>query len=131
MKKMTIRIERIAIKNYKGIDQLELDFPPPRMLGDPDIHVMGSKNGLGKTAIMECCSLLLLVAMFAKDRFSLQSRYSMLDVPDLLIRSGEQYAEISGDIVFGDESGTMKTRINRRGITNMSDRPLREKNTKK
>ena len=70
MKKMTIRIERIAIKNYKGIDQLELDFPPPRMRDDPDILVMGSKNGLGKTAIMECCSLLLLAATFEEDFFS-------------------------------------------------------------
>ena len=127
MKKMTIRIERIAITNYKGIDELELTFPPPRMRDDPDILVMGSKNGLGKTAIIECCSLLLMVAMFAKDRFSLQNRYSMLDVPDLLIRSGAQSAEISGDIVFGDELGTVKTRITRRGIINMPDRPLREK----
>lgn len=127
MKKMTIRIERIDIQNYKGIDELELAFPPPRMRDDPDILVMGSKNGLGKTAIIECCSLLLMVAKFAKDRFSLLSRYSMLDVPDLLIRSGEQYAEISGDIVFGEESGPVKIRINRRGIINMSDKPLREK----
>lgn len=127
MKKMTIRIERIAIKNYKGIDELELAFPPPRMRDDPDILVMGSENGLGKTAIIECCSLLLMVAMFAKDIISLQNRYAMLDVPDLLIRSGEQDAEISGDIVFGDESGTVKTRINRRGIINMPDRPLRKK----
>ena len=29
MKKMSIQIRRIAIQNYKGIDELELHFPPP------------------------------------------------------------------------------------------------------
>ena len=127
MKQMTIRIERITIKNYKGIDALELSFPPPRMRDDPDILVMGSKNGLGKTAIMECCSLLLLAAMLNKGHFPLQSRYSILDLPSLLIRAGAQSAEISGDIVFGDKSGTVKTRIEHRGIINMSDGPLYKK----
>lgn len=125
MKKMTIRIERIAIQNYKGIDELELAFPPPRMRDDPDILVMGSKNGLGKTAIMECCSLLLLSATFEEDFFLLKNHY-FLDVPDLLIRAGAKCAEVSGDVVFGDESGTVKIRIDHRGIVNMSDGSLRK-----
>ncbi len=127
MKKMTIRIERIAIKNYKGIDELELDFPLPKMRDDPDILVMGSKNGLGKTAIMECCSLLLLSATFEEDVFLLREHYPILDVPDLLIRAGSECAEISGDVVFGEESGTVKSRIDRDGVANMSDSSLRKK----
>ena len=127
MKQMTIRIERIAIKNYKGIDQLELAFPPPRMTDDPDILVMGSKNGLGKTAIMECCSLLLLAATFEEDNFSLDDYYSIVDVPDLLIRAGSKCAEISGDIVFGEDSGTVKIRIGRDGTVNRSIEKLEKK----
>ena len=126
MKKMTIRIERIAIQNYKGIDALELAFPPPRMPDDPDILVMGSKNGLGKTAIMECCSLLLLSATFEEDIFLLKNN-DFLNVPDLLIRSGSECAEISGDVVFGEISGTVKIQIDRRGIVNMSDGSLQKK----
>ena len=126
-----IRIERIKIKNYKGIDALELAFPLPRMLGDPDIHVMGSKNGLGKTAIMECCSLLLLAATFEEDVFRLREHYPILDVPDLLIRAGSECAEILGDVVFGEESGTVKIRIDRNGVANMSDSSLRKKMLKK
>ena len=125
MKKMTIRIERIAIKNYKGIDQLELDFPPPRMRDDPDILVMGSKNGLGKTAIMECCSLLLLAATFEEDIFLLKNHY-FLNVPDLLIRAGSECAEISGDVVFGEISGTVKIQIDRLGTVNMFNGSLRK-----
>ena len=120
-----IRIERIKIKNYKGIDALELAFPLPRMLGDPDIHVMGSKNGLGKTAIMECCSLLLLAATFEEDMFLLKNHYS-LNVPDLLIRSGSECAEISGEVVFGKISGTVKIQIDRLGTINMFNGSLRK-----
>ena len=126
MKKMTIRIERIAIQNYKGIDALELAFPPPRMPDDPDILVMGSKNGLGKTAIMECCSLLLLSATFEEDIFLVKNN-DFLNVPDLLIRAGSECTEISGDVVFGEISGTVKIRIDRRGIVNMSDGSLQKK----
>lgn len=35
-----IKIRRITIRNYKGIDELEMDFPTPRMPDDPDILVM-------------------------------------------------------------------------------------------
>ena len=125
MKKMTIRIERISIQNYKGIDELELAFPPPRMRDDPDILVMGSKNGLGKTAIMECCSLLLLSATFEEDIFLIKNNNS-LNVPDLLIRSGSECAEISGDVVFGEISGTVKIQIDRLGTVNMFNDSLQK-----
>ena len=120
-----IRIERIKIKNYKGIDELNLAFPLPKMRDGPDILVMGSKNGLGKTAIMECCSLLLLAATFEEDMFLLKNHYS-LNVPDLLIRSGFECAEISGDIVFGEISGTVKIQIDRLGTVNMFNGALRK-----
>lgn len=124
-----IRIERIKIKNYKGIDDLKLAFPLPRMRDDPDIHVMGSKNGLGKTAIMECCSLLLLAATFEEDMFLLKNHYS-LNVPDLLIRSGSEYAEISGEVVFGEISGTVEIQIDRHGTINMFNGSLRKNRLK-
>lgn len=53
------KIRRISIRNYKGIENLELELPGPRMREDPDVMVIGSQNGLGKTSILECCSLLL------------------------------------------------------------------------
>jgi len=51
------RIDRISIRNYKGIDSLDLEFPRPKFPNDPDIFVIGSRNGLGKTSVLECCAL--------------------------------------------------------------------------
>ena len=127
MKKLSIQIRRIAIQNYKGIDELELPFPPPKMPGDPDILVMGSENGIGKTAVIECCSLLLLAATLEEENFSLTDYYSSVDVPDLLIRSDAQCAEIAGDIAFGEALGKVQIRIDRRGDGTISGKSLRKK----
>lgn len=54
------RLRHIEITNYKALDHLVLDIPAPTMPGDPDIFVVGSKNGLGKTSLLECCALIHL-----------------------------------------------------------------------
>ena len=121
-----IKIRRITIRNYKGIDELEMDFPTPRMPDDSDILVMGSRNGLGKTSIIECCSLLLLSLSLREERFKLRDRYSIVDVPDLLIKAGSHFAEIGGDIVLGEESIAAQIRIDRHGVVKISGESLRE-----
>ena len=63
-KRITIR--NIEIRNYKGIDYLNMNFPSPRLANDPDIFVIGSRNGLGKTSILECCALLSLDRLFSR-----------------------------------------------------------------
>lgn len=127
MKKKSIKIRRIAIQNYKGIDELELQFSPPKMRDGPDIFVMGSENGLGKTATIECCSLLLLAATRGEKNFDLQGSFYSVDVPELIIKAGSQHTEISGDIEFGKESGTVKIRIDRRGTVKISGDTLLKK----
>lgn len=122
-----VKIRRISIRNYKGIDALEMDFPTPRMPDDPDILVMGSRNGLGKTSVIECCSLLLLALTLGEERFKLRDRYSLVDVPDLLIKAGSHFAEISGDIVLGTESIVVQIRIDRHGVVKITGESLREK----
>jgi len=119
-----IKIRRLKIKNYKGFDEFEMDFPIPKLPGDPDIMVMGSKNGLGKTSIMECCCLLLLALSIRESHFKLRDAYSILDVPDLLIRAGAQAFEISGDIVIGEESLTIQIRIDRKGVVKITGENL-------
>ena len=109
-----IKIRNISVRNYKGIDQLELDFPIPRMTDDPDILVMGSRNGLGKTSIIECCSLLLLVLALKEDQIKLHSR--IFDIPDLLIRAGTHSAEINGEIIIGNKSRSIQVQIDRNGL---------------
>ncbi|MDA3787024.1 MAG: AAA family ATPase [Desulfobacula sp.] len=115
-----IKLRHLEIQNYKGIDDLVMDFPIPRLPGDPDILVMGSKNGLGKTSIMECCSLLLLALSIREDRFKLRDKSSMIDVPDLIIRAGAQAVKISGDIVIGEDAITLQIRIDRNGVVKIT-----------
>ncbi|MDD1437537.1 hypothetical protein MEN24_14405, partial [Dolichospermum sp. ST_sed10] len=43
----SIKIRNLKITNFKGLDDIELDFPAPQLKGDPDIIVMGSRNGGG------------------------------------------------------------------------------------
>lgn len=127
IKDMPIKIRRIVIRNYKGIDELELNFPTPKMPDDPDILVMGSKNGLGKTSIIECCSLLLLVLSLRNERLKLRDRFSTIDVPDLLIKAGSHFAEITGDLVMNDVQLTASIRLDRNGILKVSGESLPER----
>lgn len=121
-----IKIRRLKVKNYKGFDSFEMDFPLPKLPGDPDIMVMGSKNGLGKTSVMECCSLLLLALSIRESDFRLRDTSVLIDVPDLLIRAGFQAATISGDIVIGEEPLTIQIRIDRNGGVNITGENLHD-----
>ena len=42
----TAKVRRLSIKNYKGIENLELELPGPRMRDDPDAFLDGA--GLGR-----------------------------------------------------------------------------------
>ena len=121
-----IKIRRISIKNYKGIDSLDLEIPSPRMLGDPDILVMGSRNGLGKTSVIECCAFLLLAHTLPEKRIRINDRYLEIDVPDLLISAGSDFAEIEGEVVLGTNAATLQMRVSRDGRVSISGESLSE-----
>jgi len=95
----SIRISHIEIKNYKGIDELKLDFPPKQMIDDPDITVLGSCNGIGKTSFLECCALLLL-ALFYSDN---DLNNGLFDTSLDIIRAGSRKTTING-IISIDQS---------------------------
>jgi predicted ATP-dependent endonuclease of OLD family len=120
-----IKLRRIKILNYKGLDNFEMEFPIPKLAGEPDILVMGSKNGLGKTSIMECCSLLLL-ALSKGSCFKLRDRFSTVDVPELLISAGTQEAEISGDIVVDGLTRFLHIIIDRNEVVKITDDNIRD-----
>jgi predicted ATP-dependent endonuclease of OLD family len=116
-----IKLRRIKIHNYKGLDDFEMEFPIPKLAEEPDILIMGSKNGLGKTSIMECCSLLLLALSIKKKQFKLRDRFSTIDVPELLISAGAQEAQIAGDIVIGGYAIFLHIIIDRDGVVKITD----------
>lgn len=70
-----LRVRHIEIKGFKGIEELSLDFPEPRFAGDPDILVMGSENGIGKTSVLEAISLGLLAGRYPRQMNELVSEY--------------------------------------------------------
>lgn len=129
MGEVPIKIRRISIKNYKGIDNLDLEIPSPLMLDDPDILVMGSKNGLGKTSVIECCALLLLAHTLPEKRIRINDRYSEVNVPDLLIKAGSDFAEIEGEVVLGTSAATatLQVRVYRHGEVRISGESLAKK----
>ncbi len=112
----SIRLECLHIENYKKIDNLDVIFIPPRMPDDPDVTVLGSKNGGGKTSVLECASILLLSAAF--EQFSLNSainRDSRFDLNELLIRSGKKTASIQGRFSKGKANCDVELSLSRQG----------------
>ena len=112
----SIKIRNLKIRNFKGLDDIELDFPVPQLKGDPDIIVIGSRNGLGKTSVLESCALLFLAASQDKislDRF-IPSGIS-INIPDLLIRGGEEEANISGEFFVYHQKFNVNLQISRTG----------------
>lgn len=117
------RLRRIEIRNYKAIDALDLDFPPPLMTGDPDITVVGSSNGVGKTSLLECCALAHLAV---NDPITLDNMLSSEDFRDewfQLIRAGQPHAVIKG--YFGTTASTV-LELHRSGRHQL-DPPLKER----
>lgn len=108
-----IRLNRLSIKNYKRIDSLEIEFPKPVMKNDADILVFGSKNGGGKTSILECCSLLMLAATTGVHFYNFQDSESLFDIVNLLIKAGEQESIISGDFEYGLKKCTVVLTISK------------------
>ena len=106
------RIHRLSIRNYKGIDTLTIDFPTRVMEGDPDIAAIGSKNGVGKTSILECCALAMTAANGQLEKHS----YEQLCVD--MIRSGEKYAEITADITLRGKRGEVRVAIEKNNDIN-------------
>ena len=122
-----VKIRRIFIRNYKAIDELEMDFPAPRLSDDPDVIVMGSANGVGKTSVIECCALLQMATMLRERRFCLSNQNSVIDLPDLLIRAGAESVEIVGDIDMGKGLATVQMRLDRDGRVTLSGKNILER----
>jgi AAA15 family ATPase/GTPase len=114
-----IRIKSLTIEGYKGIENLHLDFPKPRMADDPDIFVLGSKNGVGKTSVLECCSLLMLAFILESGkstfRYDKQSILEQTNLLDIIINSKSERISVNGLISLGDKSVRTRITIKRDG----------------
>ncbi|WP_193771349.1 AAA family ATPase [Candidatus Magnetaquicoccus inordinatus] len=113
--KFSFRLKQLEINNFKGIDQIVLDFLPPRMRDDPDIYVMGSRNGIGKTSILEACSLLFLAAL-SGTRFAHGSEQdAFVRFSEMFVRSGSESADISGIFYINAEDVKFTIQLDKSG----------------
>ncbi len=109
-KQIPIAIRKLKVKNFKAFDDFEIEFPKPRMKNDPDVFLMGSKNGVGKTSVLEACALLLYFMCNKDGKFiSYEFNERLYNFSDLLIRSGENKSVING--VFSIGNNEHETRL--------------------
>ncbi len=103
-----VRLVRLEITNFKAIDRLEIDLPTPLTSMDPDVLVLGSRNGLGKTSVLEACAMLFVSSRAAlDDRGNISSSNFGVQLAvnpfDLLIRGGGDQARLSADFAVGGQ----------------------------
>ncbi len=124
--KQHIRLQHLSIQNFKAFDKLEVDFPSPCMASDPDVFVMGSKNGQGKTTLLEAGIMLFLAGLTVHNEFSLR-RYPdiSLDVGNLIVRAGAEHAQIEGTFILEGKTIELSLVLNRNDeISIKGDRSL-------
>ena len=104
-----IKLRRLKVQNFKALDSLDLEFPPPLMKNDPDVFAMGSKNGVGKTSVLEACALLFLGVYLGKENFNRSIwRETPINIFDLLIRAGTNKAIIEGNFDINEKDIKIK-----------------------
>lgn len=94
------RLRLLRVQNFRALDSLNIEFPPPRMAADPDVLVLGSRNGVGKTSVLEAVALLLLGANHSYE--SLAKMPYLAQVCERLVRAGAKQLGIQGKLDFGD-----------------------------
>lgn len=118
-----IKLRRLEIKNYKIIDSLELEFPPPLMDADLDVIVLGSKNGFGKTSVLECCALLFMALALGGATHSIMGGFSGIDLRDLMIRKGQGTCELTGTVTEGRQEIKVEMSFGSKGGLSVSGGP--------
>lgn len=116
-----LKLRQLEIENYKRLDSLKVDFPRPRMKGDPDVMILGSQNGGGKTSALECAGLLFLAILTGEDLFRrMPDTGRFIDLADLLIKSGRKSAEILGKFELDGESHDVRLKVSKTGKTSVT-----------
>ena len=119
-----LAIRELTIKNFKALDELHLECPAPAFEGEPDVMVLGSENGLGKTSILQCIALLTLAPTLHRHGHLREMAHDLnLNLPDLLIRSGCDKAEITGKFQVGKKHAEQRLVISRHGELEFDEVP--------
>ncbi|MBM3325693.1 MAG: ATP-binding protein [Calditrichaeota bacterium] len=116
-KKTGSRIESISIRNFKAIDSLEVKFPLPLLPSDLDVTVLGSKNGLGKTSLLESCALPFVIGLSREPALFLE-RFTdsdiSIDFSKLFIRGQSKSSSIELLVKNNGSTYRINTEIKRK-----------------
>ena len=111
------RIDRLSIRNYKGIDELDLEFPQSSVSGHPDVVAIGSRNGVGKSSVLECSALMLAIPrLLAMHRGTLT-----FNGVDDLVRAGEYSVKIGGQVRSGNRTESIRLTLARDGSVSVEE----------
>ena len=105
------RIDRLSIRNYKGIDELDLEFPQSPISGHPDVVAIGSRNGVGKSSVLECSALMLAIPRL----LAMHNGTLSFNGVDDIVRAGEQTVKISGQVRSGHRNESIRLTLGRDG----------------
>ncbi|MBF0212087.1 MAG: ATP-binding protein [Magnetococcales bacterium] len=116
-----IRLKELTIENFKAIDHITLKFDPPRMRADPDIYVMGSRNGIGKTSILESCALIFLAAYSGEEKFNIGKIPELsVNLSELFVRSGAEKSNLIGVFSSGAINLTIHVQLSKKGVLSVT-----------
>jgi energy-coupling factor transporter ATP-binding protein EcfA2 len=108
--KPKFRLSGLKITDYKAIDHLDLLLPAPTLPDTPDVFVLGSKNGVGKTSVLECAALGVLGAVYPT---LIESRSDpRTSIYEQLIRAGKSSASISAVLSVNHKTHLSTTELN-------------------
>jgi len=112
----TLRLQRLVLKNFKAIDYLELDFPDRILPTDPDVLVLGSRNGVGKTSVLEACAALCIAHILRALPGNIPMEFLPVSLAELFVRSGADQAVIEGTFLQGTEQRTASLTISQKSF---------------
>jgi uncharacterized protein (TIGR02646 family) len=76
------RIERIEIRNFKAIEALDLQFPPPQQQGAESWLMLLGENGTGKSGVLQAVALALMGERHANELGLDASRFVRRNAPE-------------------------------------------------
>jgi predicted ATP-binding protein involved in virulence len=95
-----MKIQHIKIQNFRGIDELNLDF------GSDNINVLIGVNGVGKSSVIDClCLLLSAYVKKLREVFRQQKLQQSLENNYIVSNGSIINGNVSGDVIINNYEG--------------------------
>jgi len=112
-----MRIKKLELKNFRGFEELTIDFPE----GESGLAVLVGVNGSGKTSVLDALGKLANRITAATEKEDVKDY--LLQEDDMKI--GTSFTQIRFDFKIRGSSESIKIDINDTGVKSTSSSPLR------